>query len=265
MGLVFLYDNVADRIVATYTSQAAGFAGTNLFDGNRHTYWKATSTADQYVTFDAGVGKTATCDYVALARADLLVTAAATVVVQYSTDNFGADINNAFTPVALNSGLLFQLASEDWWAAFTTQTKRYWRLKLSGLTSAPQFAGLWIGTQKTITETLNEPAEFSAVRALRGGELAGDITLVTEATAQILADYIAAVTPGFPLEQPIETLSGAIYGATPHWIYDSAGVHFRKTGTAVLLNVQLLNPAAMVNVNSFARHGIGGLRWRQLR
>ena len=47
----------------TATSTAIGYDVANLLDRLEGTKWKATSTADQYITFDAGSGKLVNGDF----------------------------------------------------------------------------------------------------------------------------------------------------------------------------------------------------------
>jgi len=114
------------------TSEVTGYPVANILDGLDGTLWKATGTATQYITFDAGSGNTYSPDYLIIYRHNLN-TAGATIVLQYSTDNFAGDINDIFTAFApSNNYAILKL--------FTTQAKRYWRLKISGATVAPWIA-----------------------------------------------------------------------------------------------------------------------------
>lgn len=85
------YSNVLADLTATST--AAGYAVANLLDWKEGSWWQATSTADQYITFDAGANKTVGADYLGIANHNL---AGATVMLQYSNDNFSSDINDAW-------------------------------------------------------------------------------------------------------------------------------------------------------------------------
>ena len=111
----------------TATSEAAGFLVANVLDMLEGTLWKATSSSDQYILFDAGSGNTYTADYIAIAGHNLK-TRAATLTLQYSTD--GTIWNNAFTGFAVVDDKAFV-------KEFTTQNVRYWRVKLSTLTGIP--------------------------------------------------------------------------------------------------------------------------------
>lgn len=128
------YEHSLAGLVAT--SEVAGYPVANLLNRIDGNLWKATSTATQYITFDAGVGNTYSPDYLLL-HLHNLHTAGATIVLQYSTDNFAADVNDIFTAYApADDNTILKL--------FTTQAKRYWRLKISGATVAPWIAlGHW--------------------------------------------------------------------------------------------------------------------------
>jgi len=124
----FYYAHSLSGLVAT--TEDANYPVSNILDRLDGTLYKGTSTATHYITYDAGSGNTYTADYYALGGDNL---AGATVVLQYSTDNFSGDINDAFTPF-VRSG------SDPVVKEFTSQAKRYWRIKLTGLSVAPQIA-----------------------------------------------------------------------------------------------------------------------------
>ena len=100
--------------------------------------WQANdTTTPMYITFD-GVGTTYDADYLAIIGHNFN-TIGATIVLQYSTDNFSGDINDAFTAYAPSSDTV-QLKE------FTAPgVKRYWRLKITGSLSAVPFIaiGIW--------------------------------------------------------------------------------------------------------------------------
>lgn len=124
----FFYKNSLTGL--TVTSAATGFPVANVLDMLEGTLWKATSTSDQYIAFDAGVGNTYTADYVAIGGHNLN-TAGATLTLQYSTN--GSAWSDAFTAYAVANNKA--IGKE-----FITQTVRYWRVKLSGMTATPQIA-----------------------------------------------------------------------------------------------------------------------------
>jgi len=129
----FYYEHNLSGLVATSTATGL-YDVANLLDRLEGTFWKAANTTTpMYITFDAGSGNTVKADYLAISGHNLN-TIGATIVLQYSTDNFSADINDAFTAFAPPNDLT--LVKE-----FTSQTKRYWRLKITGtLSAAPYIA-----------------------------------------------------------------------------------------------------------------------------
>jgi len=129
----FFYDTMLGLSGSTLaaTSSATGCDVSNIYNMLETNMWKASGVADpQYITFDAGVWAAVTADYLAV-HGHNLATCGATVVLQYSSDNFSADINDAFTPEVPASDAVY-LKEFTKTAAF-----RYWRLKITGYTQAP--------------------------------------------------------------------------------------------------------------------------------
>lgn len=123
----------------TATTTATSYDVDNITDWRPFTLWKGTGTSTQYLTKDAGAVFTA--NSFALMGHDFF-TQGATIVIQYSTDNFAADTNDAFTPFAPTSNRALYLS-------FTSQSKRYWRLKITSYTAAPFLGILRIGERLT--------------------------------------------------------------------------------------------------------------------
>ena len=121
----FYYQNALSGLTAT--SEAAGFLVGNILDMLEGTLWKATSSSDQYIAFDAGAGNTYTATYIGIASHNLN-TVTATLTLQYSTN--GSSWSDAFTGVAIPN-------NKAWAKEFTTQTVRYWRVRLQGMTGIP--------------------------------------------------------------------------------------------------------------------------------
>lgn len=115
----------------TATSEAAGFLVANVLDMLEGTLWKATSSSDQYISFDAGVGSTYTADYIAIASHNLK-----TVTLQYSSN--GSAWSNAVTFAVTENKVVVK--------EFPSQTARYWRAWLSDLTGIP-YIGICIWGQ----------------------------------------------------------------------------------------------------------------------
>lgn len=127
----------------TATSTASGYSVNSIYNMLETTLWKsAVTTNPQYITLDLGVGNTAAADYLAIIGHNLF-TIGASITLQYSTDNFSADINDAFTGFAPASDAA--LVKE-----FTAPAaKRYWRLKISGTLSAAPYITVCIWGMKT--------------------------------------------------------------------------------------------------------------------
>jgi hypothetical protein len=122
------YDHDLSGLVASATT--SGYSVDNLLIFLESSLWKGVGTGTHTITFDAGVGNTVTADYVGVANHNL---SGATFKLQYSTDNFAADINDA---VSFSPADNFPFLKE-----FTSQDKRYWRIQLTGLTAVP-FMGI---------------------------------------------------------------------------------------------------------------------------
>jgi hypothetical protein len=64
-----------------------------------------------------------------------------TVKLQYSTDNFSGDINDAASWAQSGSALIDK--------EFTSQTKQYWRLNIAAPAAAPELAEMFLGPSYT--------------------------------------------------------------------------------------------------------------------
>lgn len=141
-----LYDNRLDDGTPTATTTASGYSVMNLNDWRSYTYWKPSSTATQYITIDCGSAKSA--DSLAIFNHDLN-TRGASISVECSSDNFATDVTVALASFApSNDRPIFK--------TFTSISKRYWRLKITGLTAACYIAILDIGVRITFERYLLE-------------------------------------------------------------------------------------------------------------
>lgn len=129
----FYYDTMLGTAgsILTATSAAPLCEVSNIYNMLETNMWKASDLADpQYITFDAGAGNGGSADYLAV-QGHNLATCGALVALQYSTDDFAADINDAFAPEV-------PAADRIYLKEFTqTAPYRYWRLKITGHTQAP--------------------------------------------------------------------------------------------------------------------------------
>jgi hypothetical protein len=126
----FYYDHSLAGLTATST--ASGYDVDNLTNRLELNSWKATSTATQYITFDYGSGNTYTADYLAISGHNLY-TAGSEIALQYSSDNFSADINSAFSGEAATD-------DNEYVKEFTEASARYWRLVIDSNSVAPQMS-----------------------------------------------------------------------------------------------------------------------------
>jgi hypothetical protein len=265
--LKIAWDHVGYRVAVVATATAAGFSVLNLHDGARRSYWKGVGTGEHTLTYDAGPGKTEPADTTALSRADLLVAAGASVATQWSNDG-SSGWTDAYTPKApLASGDLRKPADQDAWLEHDSLlSKRAWRLRLYGsLSVAPSLAGLWIGPRHECERTPLYGYTYGGARADRGADL-DDVrwALLTEAGMSALLAVLTAVSPAYSIEEPHETLAGAVFGARPHFLFDSTGELFRLGAAAspVLLNVQCLTPVPKATFDFFRRWSLGPVAWR---
>ena len=103
--------------------------------------WKAANTTvPMYIIYDAGVGNTASPNYLIILGHNLK-TIGATITLQYSTDNFVSDVNDAFTAFAPTADTVIL-------KEFTAIAKRYWRLKITGTLSAAPYMTLCVSGSK---------------------------------------------------------------------------------------------------------------------
>ena len=111
----------------------------NMLETNR---WKAaTATGPHYITCDGGAGSSKNADYLAISGHNLNKVGAS-VTLQFSTDNFNLDVNNAFLAEAVPSDKVYLKEF------IAPGLKRYWRLKITGTTAPPE-AALCIWGEKT--------------------------------------------------------------------------------------------------------------------
>ena len=117
------YNNLLEAAASTVTasSEAAGFEVENCYDWMTWDWWKV-SAPETFPVVSVDLGSALEVDYVAIYSHDL-GTLGAEYRVQYSIDNFAADINDAFTWVAPSD-------DRPIFKTFTSQTKRYWRVMI---------------------------------------------------------------------------------------------------------------------------------------
>lgn len=115
------YKNLLETGTVTASTEATGFEKENAFDWRPFTWWQPTAVPAN-LTVD--MGSAVTADYFALAAHDLFDNSAS-IKLQYSSDNFAADTNDAFTAITpTDNDVIFK--------TFTQQTARYWRVLVTG-------------------------------------------------------------------------------------------------------------------------------------
>src|SRR3989337_1893899 len=126
----------------TASSTATGdYSVSYLFNWLETNMWKAANTAvPMYVTYDSGSGNTTSPDYLIILGHNFN-TIGASIKLQYSTDNFAADINDAFAYFAPSADTVIL-------KEFTAVAKRYWRLKIIGTLSAAPYMTLCVSGSK---------------------------------------------------------------------------------------------------------------------
>ncbi len=143
----FFYDTMLGFTGSTLMADSTDSSGDydvdytyKMFETN---IWKAADTTSPvYLTLDLGAGNTADADYLAIIGHNLN-TIGATVTLQYSTDNFAADVNDAFTGEAPSADTVYL-------KEFTAPgAKRYWRLKISGTLSVAPYLAICIWGEET--------------------------------------------------------------------------------------------------------------------
>jgi hypothetical protein len=153
---IILYSNeILNASSISVTSEAAGYAKENAYDWLTWDYWKPTAAGTVYYTVDMG---SATSIDTWGAYAHDLGDNSATIQLQYSTDNFSADINNFGSAISPTAG-------EPVLQTGTSQSKRYWRFKIVSSTTASRIGGLILGAKLSMEEGLRPGYEPDSNRA----------------------------------------------------------------------------------------------------
>jgi hypothetical protein len=173
------YDNrlrdTGSTLLATSTESTSDFSKDYISNWLETNAWQAEDSAmatTQDLTLDLGVGNTATCDYLTIYNHNLN-TAGVTIVLQYSTDNFSGDTNDAFTAEAVSADTVYHKEFS------APSAVRYWRIRLTGVTGdAPyiRVASFGIATELDYASTSYDPYQESIkqnVSMTEGGRIAG--------------------------------------------------------------------------------------------
>ena len=115
----------------------------NLYRGNRYYYAKLASASSSDRVFTFTLNSEAEADYIAIARADLLVSSGDDEIEVEHSDN-GSSWTSAYTKT-ITSGDLIGIRNQDYIDNFTSATKKYWRVTISGGSGAMEFSKLYLG------------------------------------------------------------------------------------------------------------------------
>lgn len=132
---ILCYRNILESGTVTVTSENAAFPKPYLYDRDIGFLFKGASTpANFYITIDQGASLSYEVDRLMIPAGHNLD--GLSLKLQYSTDNFAADINDAVAWTQSGSGLIDK--------TFTAQTKRYWRLNIASPAAAPELAEMFL-------------------------------------------------------------------------------------------------------------------------
>ena len=174
----FFYETMlgstGSTLTATSTEADNDYDVDYIFNWLETNMWKAEESgiADpQFITYDAGVGNTKEADYIVILGHNLN-TAGVTVTLQYSTDNFSGDINDAFTGIVVSADTVFS-------KEFTSQDKRYWRIKLAGHGATAPYMTLAVWGEATELDYMSSSIDPYAddikatINRTQGGHVSG--------------------------------------------------------------------------------------------
>lgn len=142
-NLIEDYDAVEYRNSSeTVLTEDTVYRLTHLTDRSRNSCWKGSATeSEQRIVWDMGSGETITADTFII-DSGFTLTGCSSLVVQHSSDD--SSWSDALTYTSPATAVVY-------WKAFTSATKRYWRVRLVGLTAQPIIQNLWIGKRIDLT------------------------------------------------------------------------------------------------------------------
>ena len=180
MAVPFLLYACIDTTPAA-TSEAAGFAVSNIVDWRTYTRWKATGTGTQYLTFDAGTA--VAVDAMGIAGHNL---SGASVSVEWSTDN--SNWTQVLAPFTATSAVILK--------SWVSSSKRYWRIKIASASVAPECGVVAIGARIDFPIYPDAPLDFlsespqRAESVSKGGHLLGVVTRYRPYTFSMNFSYV---------------------------------------------------------------------------
>ncbi|MBI1913030.1 MAG: hypothetical protein HYS21_13670 [Deltaproteobacteria bacterium] len=141
----FFWETMLGSSNSSLTASTTGLGDYDvhyLFNMLETNCWRSeNAVSPQYITYDAGEGNLKSADYLAVIGHNLKSCGAA-IALQYSSDNFISDINDAFTPFSptADSVILKEFSG--------ALASRYWRLKITNISEAV-FIAICIWGNKT--------------------------------------------------------------------------------------------------------------------
>ena len=157
MNPIILFDNILTEGTLTATSTASGYDVDNLKDYRVYTKWKAAGTTNQYLSWNmGGIAKVRaqTGWYIKLQNNALLGaitgsvdTADAIGIVNHNLGTIGAQIDvQYYESGAWNTVLTLNPTTDNAiLSTFTSHTSGDWRIKLSGMSAAPEIGVMFLG------------------------------------------------------------------------------------------------------------------------
>lgn len=128
--------NLLESSTVTVTSEASGYDGYRLYDRFLKRMWKATSVSAQTIKADQGASGSEEVNALIIPAGHNLD--GVTIYFEYSTDDFSADINEAVSNWSQSgTGIIVKTFSP-------ALTKRYWRVRLTGLSVVPEVGEIFI-------------------------------------------------------------------------------------------------------------------------
>jgi hypothetical protein len=251
------WDHLGATLPLLASSEALDFPASNLETGDLTRSWKATSTAAQWLGYDATSGFTKAPNALVIPGADYLVSIGASVDLRWSTDgtsvgtSIGALTNGlaAFPWTPITSAHLVAPDARHAVAEWTAVAKRGWYLHLYGaVTDVARMPGSWfLGVRTELPTSPSMPGRaLGASRTYRGGDVETSWPAMSLANAKILSALIATLTDHVA-EGFVETVAGVGYGGRPAWLYDRSGRTFNgTTGLPYVLPVLCTTPAQAI-------------------
>ncbi|MCL4873860.1 hypothetical protein KJ039_07255 [bacterium] len=139
---IFLYKNLLKLHAPTVSSEDSDYPKTNLYDGDRNSFFKPEDSSDLTITIDAGADKPV--DMLCLGNLHNLATAGATIALEWCpNDSWGGDRETVFSEAISTDNAYYH-------KLFTQLSKRHWRIKLSGMSAIPQIGELAFGARFTL-------------------------------------------------------------------------------------------------------------------